>query len=1263
MNPEILIRVRIADQTERTLRSIEDRFRRLGVGTTQGAATRLAREERQQRTLELRERQQSFREQVQQETQLEAERRRNFQERQRRNRQQETEARRNFQETQRRARETRRDLERQRRLQDRLVRDQQRASRGATQLRSGFSGVVTSIADASFAMQSFADIIGRSFRAVVDVSAEFERLRLGLAAIQGSEIIADEQLARIRELADLPNITFTGGIRGVTSLVSAGASNPLAENLLREISNAVALSGGRADDLTESLRQFGQILSAGRFTQQDLRPILQRAPIIRRAFEREFGTFISGELNQVIERQGLTIEAALQRLVNQLSEGPRASAETFTNAVERLGDSIDDLLRDIGGSLLPTLRNLVNSLNDFVQFLRSPAGRVVQGGIGGAFAGGLAAVGSSLLTTGTIGAAAGGLFGGSRLGINVRDLSAQLRGTSGAERQAILTAENNRIRDLRNPLSNRLVSYGNVQGRTSGFANLVGRAVNPSRFNPFIAPTLSYLLGGAAIGAGAQLGISSVEQAGIGEGNALQNLISFIGGGEFNTSVIRLTENLRRLVEGGITPFNQVLTDTASNIISLTSSVRELSGDPTATAFDIPENIDLPGNREQAAEFIRTYDEVVNNIRSQRLNLQGQRESVESTIRTAATRLAAIGPRPEERGPGTPVPNEEERVNLERIIRESRADLQDINRREEQLAVALLRAQQTGQALRERAALYANIPDFSLEPRPDARYRFDRDVVDIPNFRRRTTGNFGQLGVRTTTGTTFFDQVAQSANNARNAIEEASEAFRRANEEVTARTARTGGALGGAPPPSGIRRIGIPGLISAEESPIDPDFTQVTLRVQKLREELGSLVGVEEDLDRIGASLASRSPFAFLEPQRNISDLINVGQRLQELRIRLTEVSETYSDLEGRAPFQELVGTPLRRVNEQIAELNEEITNLVNQRTGLNNVAASLNRIRNVVSRPVQRFGEQFRAFTGRFLQPERGRQGIVRDENNAIQAGRREFAFDAEQSIREGERLRGQLEQSIRNTGRSFYQEFGADFILDAIGIGGRSSDQLNDAFEDLQSRLEDSQEQVRQNQTLSYSQQLEELQNLNEQYERQKRELEERSERERQRAWRDWVKQQIIDIPLLIAEQTKLQLSARATNFILNSLGIGGDAIGSSATGAGVGSGLDLGRTGSAIGSIAGPAAVIAAGFTIAEFFKTGIPGDFLGGVVNTVSGESRLINETSQRMNNVNSEFSNLAGPSYIGKVEIGGKEVQEIEFVRMDLQSTGQLPDRP
>ena len=70
MDPEILIRVRIADQTERTLRSIEDRFRRLGVGTTQGAATRLAREERQQRTLELRERQQSFREQVQQETQL-----------------------------------------------------------------------------------------------------------------------------------------------------------------------------------------------------------------------------------------------------------------------------------------------------------------------------------------------------------------------------------------------------------------------------------------------------------------------------------------------------------------------------------------------------------------------------------------------------------------------------------------------------------------------------------------------------------------------------------------------------------------------------------------------------------------------------------------------------------------------------------------------------------------------------------------------------------------------------------------------------------------------------------------------------------------------------------------------------------------------------------------------------------------------------------------------------------------------------------------
>ena len=77
MNPEIRIRVSIADQTERALRSIENRFRRLGVGTTRGAATRLAREERQQRALELRERQQAFREERQQQTELEAQRRRN----------------------------------------------------------------------------------------------------------------------------------------------------------------------------------------------------------------------------------------------------------------------------------------------------------------------------------------------------------------------------------------------------------------------------------------------------------------------------------------------------------------------------------------------------------------------------------------------------------------------------------------------------------------------------------------------------------------------------------------------------------------------------------------------------------------------------------------------------------------------------------------------------------------------------------------------------------------------------------------------------------------------------------------------------------------------------------------------------------------------------------------------------------------------------------------------------------------------------------
>ena len=1395
------------------MRSIENRFRRLGVGTTRGAATRLAREERQQRALELRERQQAFREERQQQTELEAQRRRNFQDSQRRNRETQAQSRRNFQDAQRRARETRRDLERQRRLQDTLVRDQQRAARGAIQLRSGFAGVASSIADASFAMQSFADIIGRSFRAVVDVSAEFERLRLGLIALQGSEIIADEQLARIRELADLPGITYSGGIRGVTGLVSAGASNTLAENLLREVSNAIAVSGGRADDVTESLRQFGQILSAGRFTQQDLRPILQRAPVLRRAFQQEFGTFISGEINNVIERQGITIEQALSNVLVRAEEGPRADPTTFTNSVERFRDTVDDLLRDIGGGLLPTLKDFVESLRNFINFLRSPTGRVVLGGVVGA------GIGSGI--GGSAGALAGGGLGGSGIfGQRITRSELQRRANVIAEdyvrRTGVLQARlrdgditspfdiaqiGRRVRrgytllDDINILQNegyytpsqevadvqRIREAGgtaaDVRGRQAGLGRRFGANIR-TRF------AASGGFGGLAAGpigilAGAGIGFAA---GAIIEGQ-VQNEIE-----EINSSVIRLADSFTRLAE--VAPSIRTLRE---NVSALNEAFTELSDDPF--------------NRElrqttatRATTAITQYERTIANLREQ-FSAAGEslgqfNEQIERQERILGA-LRAL-PRGTSRGlgdvrdrtlgdldigldPNNPAVTDEilERLNRGRVssfigpgdlevlqllnrsqtinelvtAAEERRDLaleqrQILTDQQRTLSDQLATELDVNQALVDRARLYAiPRPDLSagVAPefieRPDDLFdafrqrapgaRQERREAEDQRFRefigRERTGP-GSVG-RTLSATTddFFTRVEQSANNARRAINNALDAYREGEQAFAVTdTARPG--IPQEDPETFLRAI--PRLtelfrdvdilardivtsitrstITDENSFFNPStvteirtrYTSLHETINNLRESFGEFI--DEDSNEINTEIFNAQRY---------QELLQYTELLRETRSEISELTDSFTELGAARERDE---RRLQELEEQYREFGNLVSSLssedlaLTETLGDTTVEEVLRGIRDEISEVTARLAAlgstseedqtRLRFLQGQFDQLsnsisltndelEAFRMTRMRTAEEAIrledsdfnqllfgptgQAPTRQQALEAFQTLpgprdveQEQRRLQQQLQQRVGNIGRSFYQQFGGDFILDAIGIGGRGQDRVNDAIEDLQTRLETAQEDVRQNQTLSYQQQLDELQTLNEQYERQKRELEERSERERQRAWRDWVKQQIIDIPLLIAEQTKLQLSARATNFILNSLGIGGSSdIGSIGAGAGSTAGLDLGRAGSALGSIVGPAAVIAAGFTIAEFFNTGLPGDFLGGIVNTASGESRLVNETSQRMNNVNSEFNNLSGPTYIGKVEIGGKEVQEIEFVRADLQSTGRLPNLP
>ena len=237
------------------------------------------------------------------------------------------------------------------------LRRQQRGVLGGFNSWGGALQIVTGIISGEllFALDRFA-------RRTLEVTKTFESLRLGFGTFEGSQAIADQQIARIRELARLPSVGFEGGIRSVLQLRSAGFDFETSERLLKEISNQVALSGKSTDELNRALYQFIQTGGLQEFRTEELRQIFEIVPQMRQVFEEVFGTFSGEGVQNAMKDLGITFDEALDRLLTKLEERPRAPVDTLTNKLENLTDEWADLQRLIGEQLTPVLKALIDAL-------------------------------------------------------------------------------------------------------------------------------------------------------------------------------------------------------------------------------------------------------------------------------------------------------------------------------------------------------------------------------------------------------------------------------------------------------------------------------------------------------------------------------------------------------------------------------------------------------------------------------------------------------------------------------------------------------------------------------------------------------------------------------------------------------------------------------------------------------------------------------------------------------------------------------------
>ena len=1101
----------------------------------------------------------------------------------------------------------------------------------------GFGGWTTQIGFVGEAITSeILYALGRVARRTLEVTQNFERLRLGIAAYEGSTTLADAQIRRIRNLAELPGVQFEAGLRTVTRLRGAGITFEQSERLIREVSNLASLAGATQVDVGEALRQVQQIVSVGRFQTENLRPIFERIPQLREIFQQEFGGSIGEQIQESVDEAGLSISQAFDKVLDRAEAFVRAPEDTLANAIERLNDNFDDLLRGIGSDLTPLLKDLINGLSSFLKFLNENR-TALYGAIGG---------GATAFTISTLAAAGGGFTGGatspgSVSGSEIAQYRRLLQGQGGAfqnptfrQRYAFFrgqggelgtatrtlpsgqrvnvtftetrpgeagppppsAAELNRIRSggasggfARGGTPPGAPPLGTIPGTTppggrqTYSVREAARAAgltSPSRFGRGTTALLSNRAGATAVGTGIGFGLGIIVESVADEihgperpgGPGPSPLTLALREGaqavrdqveiyrkrfpEFDQAFVGLTTEFNRFAETGRRQEKRF--DTANRNLfkaydALTASANTTSGRLRRTLAENLAEIETeralpdlnvitgPGGTFGGEGLSERQVQLIEGLEAENRLIERALTEIERTTESRRNAIQALA-RQLLRGSRDP----ELLTFTERLTPEEAGVIPSLNR-QRRVGADLFRRQPTPFAEQE------------LRRGP-----IQRERPAIPEG-IAPSGTIENLEVTSEAYRAFSQLVIKSNDEIRESLLELPAPIGDSgltNQEIIER---------------GFQQT-IQGL-RTDASALAESRTEVTT----LTEEWQQLRETLRDFDRETPLREAFSP-------ANRQLISNTAKELVELRMEIVNVISEFED-PGLIPRSAI--TAVNDISRALRALDE---NLELAREAARDFREELidDSIRLTDEEFSQRFPEltQFPTEQNIFNHPYFRR---LRDENRRQREALEEQQINRERQI--GDYFGGATE--------SLYDQFIGPSILDAVGIGSGQSRAQERALQSLTEDTERARQEIRDNERLNERQQAEELLEITREFEREKREIERQYEEDRSDAWANWVRQQLLDFPKLIFQQLNLQLATRATNSILNSLGLGGNIPISpggllQGSGAGSESGIIPGIFNNLIGSASRGAAAggTGVGTTGAGGLGTGTAGGAAGG-----------------------------------------------------------------
>jgi tape measure domain-containing protein len=196
--------------------------------------------------------------------------------------------------------------------------------------------------------------------------ADMEKLENGLIAIMGSSEGASVELDKLRKVAENPGLALPQVVQASASLQSVGMSADAARETITQFGNAVARSGGGAEQFSGVTLALSQISAVGKVTQEDLNQIKERLPEFARVMKEEFGTVTAEGIRAI----GVSSEEFITRSVSALSKLDRAQGglgNTFDNLKDNVSASLAEFGKAINESL--NLQAVAESLSKYIQGL------------------------------------------------------------------------------------------------------------------------------------------------------------------------------------------------------------------------------------------------------------------------------------------------------------------------------------------------------------------------------------------------------------------------------------------------------------------------------------------------------------------------------------------------------------------------------------------------------------------------------------------------------------------------------------------------------------------------------------------------------------------------------------------------------------------------------------------------------------------------------------------------------------------------------